>query len=373
MIAQQLTPELMQPSVLVEIDHGPPVGLHQQARDPEPGRPQAIPETSECNSILDDVSVSTSNMRLPIESDGSSEPGLEHDGNMSIGVESDGTGTEVLQGANFMYYEDRLTSRQPFWRHDFVGSKFAGYHEDTGKKEAAVTGANKLAEGTEWKAASPCRLSRSSGTGLNHLLLAVRAASRSPSTTTCLDRGFATDLASSQGDPRSLLLPWDERQERGALLRKYTLMDWYINGNENLPKRLIANEKKMVEADKSFLFELPKNALHVWTKTPGATYRGADPHSQLPMAADTEDITREIFMWMLEYNLVSYSAPETRIWTWLTQRTDDFSMPEAFAPSLVQSIHRTATQSSGSSCLLPSCSALAEQWGTENCKSQAVY
>lgn len=107
----------MQPSVLTEIDHGPPMGLHQQARDPEPGRPQAIPETSECKSILDDVSVSTSTMRLPIEFDGSSEPGLEHDGNMLIGVESDGTRTEVLQGANFMYYEDRPTSRQPFWRH----------------------------------------------------------------------------------------------------------------------------------------------------------------------------------------------------------------------------------------------------------------
>lgn len=226
-------------------------------------------------------------------------------------------------------------------------------------------------------AAGPCRLSRSSGTGLNRPLLAVRAASRSPSTTTSLDRGFATDLASSQGDPRSLLLPWDERQESEAhLMRmKYILIGWYIyiNGNRDLEKGFVTNEQKMVEADKSSLFELPKNALHVWTKSPGATYRGADPHSQFPMGADTEEITRETFMWMLHYNLVSYSAPDTRIWTRLTQRTDDFSMPESFAPSLVQSIHQTATQFSGSSCLLPPCSLPAELWDTENCESQAVY
>lgn len=41
MVTQHLTPELTQPNVLVEVDPGPPMRLHHKAQGPAPGLPQA--------------------------------------------------------------------------------------------------------------------------------------------------------------------------------------------------------------------------------------------------------------------------------------------------------------------------------------------
>lgn len=294
MVAQQLTPELTQPSVLVEIDHGPPMGLYQEPQGPEPGNRQV--KTAESMSIGHVASVSTSTARPAVEFDGCPEPRVEYDGITSIGTHSDSDGTkiEVLEGSNFIRSHDPVSSD--------------AYQLGTGKKETVVAGATRFKsnEASEWMAAGSYSMSKSSGNGKSYQDLVRRPAvphlpAHGSSAAESLSK--STDMASSQGESESLLSEWDQSE---TLFQEYALGDRRFNGDGKPDTMFISNEWTMVDADKAFAFGNPKSLVYHYVGQ-GATSWAAG--SEKGFSVGTEEIAREIFMWMFEYNLVSYSAP----------------------------------------------------------------
>lgn len=92
MVAQHLTPELTQPNVLVEIDPGPPMGLHHDIRGPAPGSSQA--QTPQSSSPDKEVPVSplpcgAAEQELELTTDNACPPAfLGHGAIASVGTES---------------------------------------------------------------------------------------------------------------------------------------------------------------------------------------------------------------------------------------------------------------------------------------------
>lgn len=186
MVSQQLTPELMQPNVLVEIDPGPSTELNQEAQQPEPGEPPAqmsdtlnkeldmqfaafsddeaelckaqvaphISPIGQGNAMLytphslADVDESfDDSIKEPSVLKSSSlwmspKTSCECGGNtFSIKMQSPKSRKEVLEEGSVPHPECFHNLRQPSWSH---GSKSGPTAQDTGKEESIVIGMHRL-------------------------------------------------------------------------------------------------------------------------------------------------------------------------------------------------------------------------------------
>lgn len=136
----------MQPNVMVEIDHGPPIALHQEAKSSLLERPQ--PQMTESMSAVGASSMSTSTHGPAEHKLEPSIGGISNDerpatilgygGNILIGRESDMMRTEELGGERTERPQDSYISMTPPRPNDDLSTG------DIHKDETIVIGMNKL-------------------------------------------------------------------------------------------------------------------------------------------------------------------------------------------------------------------------------------
>lgn len=119
MVAHQLTPELTQPSVLVEIDHGPPMGLHHESQRRVPGIFQA--------HVSGSTAAAATSFRRRAEPahmacDVCPEPGVGHCDAILTKKDNTETTNEVPEYESIERSEESLTSRRNFGSRDAISS-----------------------------------------------------------------------------------------------------------------------------------------------------------------------------------------------------------------------------------------------------------
>lgn len=262
MVAQQLTPELTQPNVLVEIDHGPKMEPYQETQRCVPGR-----YLSESTSITNDASVSTLTFSPAVEADGCPEHGVGGGATALTGMQIHGTKMEVLEGGGVGHFKFSLTCHRSSWTHC---SKSGHTVLDT-RKETAFIGMhlNRFIEVDNKQGAEPSPVaekptSRRSKPGGNDPLNSFEVAhavvpslpskekdwAKPISARGCPQGGLAQDRLSSSGDPKPLLFLTDqgstESRDRALEYRHGS-----FNGASNVDNELVICEKKMAGYDKS--------------------------------------------------------------------------------------------------------------------------
>lgn len=264
MVSQQLTPELTQPNVLVEIDHGPTMGPYQETQRRVPRKCLA-----EYMSTTKDALVSTSTFSPAVEADGCPEPSVGGDTTALTGMRSHGTKVKMLEGGSVGHSEYALAFHRPSWA---LFSKPESTILDTGEETAFIgmhlfmfkENHNKQGAEPSPMAEKPTsRWSLPEGEGnrpLNSFEVAHAVVPSLPdkekdwakpiSARGCPQGGLAQDRLSSSGDPKPLLFLTDqgstESRDRALEYRHGS-----FNGASNVDNELVICEKKMAGYDKS--------------------------------------------------------------------------------------------------------------------------
>lgn len=343
MVAQQLTPELTQPNVLVEIDPGPTMGPYQKTQ-------RCVPEKyfSDSMSITSDASVWTSTfgqavVSSAVEADGCTQASLGYEATALTEMQSHGTKVEVLDPSvgNSGYF---ITWQESVWARF---SKPELTILDTAE-EASFIGMNlkRSIEADNKQSLEPSALAELSprcwslpqgNRPLNSFEIAhavvpsfpghTKNGAKPTSARECPQRGLAQDWLSSSGDSMSLLSLTDQG---GAASRDCASENWHrsFNGDSNVDNELVICEKKMAGDDKSavigksnaFQPEIPTRNFRTRRFETQSTGQETSNDVELlfsmscPNGAKTDVdvdagcIASDILMWMIQYNLVSYSA-----------------------------------------------------------------
>lgn len=344
MVAQQLTPELTQPNVLVEIDPGPTMGRYQETQ-------RCVPERnlSESMSITSDASVSTSTfgpaaVSTAVEADRCPEASLGYDATALTGIRSHETKVKVLEGGSVGHSKSCLTFHRPSSTHC---SKSGHTILDTGKEPAFIgmhlnrftgVGNKQGAEPFPMAEKPASRWNLPGGSPLNSFEVAHAVVPSLPgkekdwakpiSARGCPQRGLAEDWLSSSRNPKPLSILTDQSDTvlcHCALEYRHGS----FNGDSNVDNELVICEKEMAGDDKStvigksdaFQTEIPTRNFRTGrfkaTQSNGQK-NTADVELLFSMSCpngaktdvnvDAGCIASEILVWMIEYNLVSYSA-----------------------------------------------------------------
>lgn len=328
MVAQQLTPELTQPNVLVEIDPGPTMGPYQETQRRVPER--YLPESM---SITDNASASKSTFSSTELRGGalwvSGKPGSGKLTLMKYIADESITYRFITAWARFS--RPQLTILDTGEETAFIGMHLNRFIEDDNKQGA---------EPSPMVDRPPSRWGLPEGEGNRPLSLFKVAHTVVPSLPSkekdwaktiggrgWRQRSLAQDWVSASGDPKSLLSLTDQG---GAASRDCALENRHrsFNGDSNVDNEPVTHEKKMARDDKSAVIG-KSNAFQ--TESPTRSFRtrrfqaqttGQEniddvelPFSMSCRSSDNTDVNfdvgcieSEILMWMIEYNLVSYSA-----------------------------------------------------------------
>lgn len=431
MVAQQLTPELTQPNVLVEIDHGPPMEPHEESQRPAPEQLQG--KATESRSIMFDAEASTSTFGPAEPQDRDTRKELEnewrkeveahqeltkyHHSNIirfitvitrerdrylmfkwadggslrqfwlnhnprltrtlvkdilrvktprrdpskpdrfqaagfvpggttaSFMVESNGTKVEVLEGECVPHPGDFLTPRRPSLAHC---SKSESTVHDTAELEAAFVGmrhrefmendnqhgAGQYANGINPSPSSgwnpPARVRQEASFDTYHPVPAPLPATAATEPSAIRNMRLLNDgpvqvVWTSPEATTPLLSPLRSRE---------MLLNQSFNGHGNAYSLLVVNEERVAEDQLASVFGgPPKNTCHCdlplgafcseRLKEPQSTGRTvtSDVEPPLPMSwatgsktgfsVDTIEVAREVFMWMIQYNMVSCPTSQT--------------------------------------------------------------
>lgn len=344
MVAQQLTPELTQPDVLVEIDPGPTMGPYQ-------GTQRRVPMEciAESLSIAEDVSVAKSTfspavVSPAVEADGCPEDSLGYDATALIGMRSHGTKMKVLEGDSVGHFNSCLTFQQPSSTHR---SKSGHTILDTGKEmtftwmRLFMFMENHNKQGPKpfpsvetltsiWtfpQGNRPLKSFKIAQAVVPSLPGKEKDWAKPISARGCPQRCLAQDWLSASRDPMPLLSPTGQV---GAVSRDCALEDRHrsSNGDSNVDNELVICEKEMAGDDKSAVIG-KSNAFQ--TEIPTRNFRTRRFETQSTGQENTDDvellfsmscpngaktdidvdagcIASEILMWMNQYNLVSYST-----------------------------------------------------------------
>lgn len=262
MVAQQLTPELTQPNVLVEIDHGPSMGSCQEIQ-----RRASRKFLAESMSTTQDALVSISTFSPAVEAGGCPEPSVGGKTTALTGMRSHGTKVKMLEGGSVGHFEYALAFHRPSWA---LFSKPELTILDTGEETAFIgMHLNRLTEVDNKQGAEPspmaekptsCRSNPGGNGPLNSFEVAQAIVPSLPSkgkdwakpisARGCPQRGLAQDRLSSSGDPKPLLFLTDqgstESRDRALEYRHGS-----FNGASNVDNELVICEKKMAGYDKS--------------------------------------------------------------------------------------------------------------------------
>lgn len=347
MVAQQLTPELTQPNVLVEIDHGPPIEPHQESQRPAPEQLQG--KENESWGIMFDAEASTSTFGPAelqrIEPDRFQAAGFAPGGTTaSFMVESNGTKVEVLEGDRVPHPGDFLTSRRPSWAHcskyeptvqstaevrkAFVGMRRGEFMENdnqhvVGQYAIGIT----PSPSSGWN--PPARVRQEASFDTYHSVLAPLPA------TAATEPSAIRKMRLLNDGPVQVV--WTSSQAMSPLLSPLRSREVFFNesfnGRGNAHNLLVVNEERVaVDQDASVFSGMSKNTCHCdlplggfcngRLKEPQSTGRTvtSDVEPPLPMSwaagsktgfsVDTIGVAREVFMWMIQYNMVSCPASQ---------------------------------------------------------------
>lgn len=346
MVAQQLTPELTQPNVLVEIDPGPTMGPYQETQ-------RCVPERylSESMSFTSDASVSTLTfgpavVSTAVEADGCHESSVGGGATALTGMGSHGTNVQVQEGGSVGHFKLCITFHRPSSTHC---SKSGHTILDTVEKTALIgMHLNRFIEVDNKQGSEPSpmaettssrwSLPREGNRPLNSFEVAHAVVPSLPGkekdwakTTTargCLQRGLAQDRLSSSGDPKSLLSLTDQG---GTASRDCALENRHrsFNGDSNMDNEPVIHDKKIAGDDKPAVMRKSNNTVHPEIPTRNIRTRRFETQStgqentddiellssmSCPNGAKTDVnvdagcIASEILTWMIQYSLVSYSA-----------------------------------------------------------------
>lgn len=353
MVAQQLTPELTQPNVLVEIDPGPLMELHQQTqrRCPRNKTEDQVPATG--NTTFD-ASASASTFRPNgqklIEADGCLAPRIITGGTTaSIEVESDGTKVEVLEGECAENSGEFLTSRRP----QAIPGAHCAKSQPQKEEETAFVAMHRLKfmnNGNE-QGARQYSMDKSTSLGWSHpeevrirtldepatavvpSQLGHGSPASEPLTTMrrSLTRGSVTGRPYPVGDPRSLVFPLDQREE---LVPKCGLEDHCFNTHGNRDNGFVIFDKRAAEYSQDSVYGGMPQTTCRYDLALGGSRSGRSKESRstgrtvtsdveppFPMSwaagsktsfsVDTEEFVREVLVWMIHHNMVSCPATQT--------------------------------------------------------------
>lgn len=325
MVAQQLTPELTQPNVLVEIDHGPTMGAYQETQRRVPRECLA-----ESMSITNDASVSTSTFSPAIVD---RRPG--YDATALTGMRSHGTKVEALKGGSVGRIESCLTTHCSKSGHTildtgketaFIGMHLLQFMKDDNEQGAEPSPiAEKPISGwsfPEGEGNSPLNSFELAHAVVPSLPVKEKDWAKPISARRCPQRGLAQDRLSASRDPESLLFLTDQD---GTVSRDCASEYRHrsFNGNSNVDNEPVIHEKKMAGDDKAAVVGKSNNTVDIRTgrlqETQSMAQENTDdvkpPFSmsgptgaKTAVNVDAGCIASEILMWMVEYNLVSYSA-----------------------------------------------------------------
>ncbi|KAG6356387.1 hypothetical protein INS49_015775 [Diaporthe citri] len=346
MVAQQLTPELTQPNVPVEIDPGPPMGLYQEAQRHAPGKPQAQMIKSKAR-LSSTFRPSNELGDEPIEANGCPEPGRE------LGFELDDAAPEqerevqVLEDAGII-----LTSCRPCRGHRATAQSEI---KDAAEEETAFDGMHHLkfigGDKLRQDAISP---TPSPSSGWNPPRIRRRAS-------------FATDLSvpavlpsTAATEPSAIrnMRPLNDgpvkviwTSTRGTIPRlnpprsREVLFNKSSNGHGNAHNSLVVDTTRVAEDQLASVFgDMPKNTCHCdlpmghsctgRLKQPRSTGRTAssDVEPPLPMSwaagsktsfsVDIGEVAREVFMWMNQYKMMTLQCEKQSPVRWFEIGTE---------------------------------------------------
>lgn len=331
MVAQQLTPELTQPNVLVEIDPGPTMGPYQETQ-------RCVPERylSDSMSITSDASVSTSTFGPAVVAR-RPESSVGYDATALTGMRSHGTKVEALEGGSVGCIESCLmthcsksgqTILEPGKETAFIGMHLNRFTEVDNKQGA---GPFPMAEKptSRWilPGESPLNSFEVAHAVVRSFPSKEKDSAKPISARGCPQRGLAQDWLSASRDP--MPLPSLTGQV-GAVYRDCALENRHrsFNGDSNVDNELVICEKKMagdrssavIGKPNAFQPEIPRKdsrTRRFETQSTGQDntddvellFSMSCPNgAKTDVNVDTDSIASEILMWMIQYNLVSYSA-----------------------------------------------------------------
>lgn len=333
MVAQQLTPELTQPNVLVEIDPGPTMGPYQETQ-------RCVPERylSDFMSITSNASVSTSTFGPAVVAR-RPESSVGYDATALTKMQSHGTKVEVLDGGSVGNSGYLITWQQPVWAHcskpeltildtaeeaSFIGMNLKRSIEAYNKQIVEHSAFAELPTSCWGLPADnrPLNSFEITQAVVPSLPGHIKDWAKSISSGGCPQRGAAPGRPSSSRDPKTLLfLP----HQGGTDSRDCALEDRYrsFDGDSNVDNEVVIYEKKMAGDDKSAVTGKSNITVDIHT----GRLQGTQPMGQentdgvkIPFSMswctsakpnvnhDGRCIASEILVWMIEYNLVSYSA-----------------------------------------------------------------
>lgn len=347
MVAQQLTPELTQPNVLVEIDPGPLMGLDQQTQRRCP-RNKAEDQVLTTRNTTFDASVSASTFRLNglklIEADGCLAPRIATGGTTtSIEVERDATKVEVLERECAENSGEFLTSRRP----QAIPCAHCAKSQPQKEEETAFVGMHHLKfmnNGNE-QGARQYSMDKTSSLGWSHpeevrrrtfdepatavvpSLLGHATPASEPLTTMrrSLDRGSVTGRPYPLEHPRYLVFPLDQR---GELVPKCGLEEHSFKSHGNRDTGFVILEKRVAEYPQDSVYggvpqttcrcDLPMGdscSVRLKESRPTGRTVTSDVEPPLPMSwaagfktslsVNTEEFVRELLVWMIHHNMMT--------------------------------------------------------------------
>lgn len=325
MVAHQLTPELTQPSVLVEIDHGPPMGLLD-------GTERRVPGISGSTA-----SAATSPWRrpkpAPMACNVGAEPGVGHCDVTFTEKDNVETRNGVAEYEIVELSEESLTSRRNFGSRDAISSTSTeveviavgpgvncwGICEKHQQDAPLVSmGVRSGHEDTQPEGTlSPWTLCETAHRVIPPLPDHAKASAELLSIMRSPNDDSPADFSGSAGDTKYRTTHWDRHQAVKS------------DGNKNV--KFVINGKEAAEGGRPIGFEKPEDASHHDLTIRDIHYGGSgksrstgqedagevEPLLSMSSAssspktsiADTGYIALDTFMWMAAYNLVRYSAP----------------------------------------------------------------
>lgn len=340
MVGQQVTPELTQPNVLVEIDHGPPMRLRQEAQRSTSAR--ELDQMTESWSIMFDASGPTGLQTN--EFDGCLARGIAYGGTTaSIGVESDGTKEEVLEGECAENSGELLTSRRPqafscahcskSQPQQVEETAFVGIHHlkfmNNGNEQGARQYSMDKSTSLGWSHPEEVRIRtlHEPATAVVPSQLGHGSPASEPLTTMrrSLTRGSVTGRPYPVGDPRSLVFPLDQREE---LVPKCGLEDHCFNSHGNRDNGFVIFDKRAAEYPQDSVYGGMPQTTCRYDLALGGSRSGRSKESRstgrtvtsdveppFPMSwaagsktsfsVDTEEFVREVLVWMIHHNMMT--------------------------------------------------------------------
>lgn len=332
MVARQLTPELTQPSVLVEIDHGPSVGLHHEIQRRVPGIPQA--QVSKYTAP-----VATSPWRraepAPMACDVGPGPGVGQCDTACTSKDDAEGRNEVPEYESVELSEESVRSRRNLGSHDAIrptstelGIIAVGHgvnrwevcekhQQDAPLVSMSVRSGHEdtRPEGT----LAPWTLFETAQRVVPPLPDHAKGYAELLSITRSPSDDSPADFSGLAGDTKYRTTRWDRHEAVNS------------DGNKNV--KFVITGKKRTAGEAPFGHEklqntsrhdLPMRAIHFGgSKEPRSTGHEDAEEVEPPLSmssagsslerstADPECIALATFMWMTAYNLVSYSSPLT--------------------------------------------------------------